>query len=167
MNEFVTMTLSSGKGNPVVGIITLIVIFGGIIWLSMTAVKNAGNGGAKKIKQTYGDKILEEGTFLKSMHYYLTKDEFLVQKYNAVFAAYRLSDLRYIGIRWDATQRLNVLYMTDADKKAVKPAQVIGGTKAAQKLYGGSMPAMKQAEAEKLRDVIIKYAPHVQYEEKQ
>ena len=166
MNGFYAVALSSGSGNPVVGVISLVVFFGVIILLSMAAVKNGSNGGAKKIKQTYGDKIVEEGTFLKSMHYYFTNDEFLVQKYNAVFAAYRLNDIRFISVRWDATKRLSVLYMTDAENKRLKPAEVIGGTKAAQKLYGGSLPAMKQAEAENLCKLIMKYAPNVHYEEK-
>lgn len=162
MNLLVAMLAGSGDVNPIFAILFIVVI----IVIALAAVKSGSNGGAKKIKQEYGDKIVEEGTFLKSMHYFFTQDEFLVQKYNAVFASYNLKDIRFVGIRWDATQRLFVLYLTDAEQKKLKPANVIGGTKAARKLYGEAMPAMKQPDAEKLRDLIIKHAPQAQFEEK-
>lgn len=162
MNQVIAVLSSGGSINPIFAVGFIVVV----ILLSLVAVKSGSNGGAKKIKQDYGEKIVEEGTFLKSMHYFFTQDEFLVQKYNAVFASYNLKDIRFVGIRWDATQRLFVLYLTDAEQKKLKPANVIGGTKAARKLYGEAMPAMKQPDAEKLRDLIIKHAPQVQFEEK-
>ena len=101
------------------------------------------------------------------MHYFFTQDEFLVQKYNVVFASYRLSDIRNLGLRWDATLRQTVLYMTDAEGKRVMPAEVVGGTKAARKMFGNNAVSMSQDEAIKVSALLLKYAPHIQLEGKQ
>jgi|GEM_PF-1967718 hypothetical protein len=164
--SILTAFLATTTDKPSVGaIIGIVAFFVAIIVLSVWSTVSASKKGANKIKEKYGDQILEEGTFSKSLHYFFTQNEFLAQKYSAVFAIYRLSDIRFIGIRWDSVQRTNVLYMTDAEGKRVKPAEVIGGTKAARKMYGSNMLAMNKEDIEKLCQLMFKYAPHIRYEE--
>ena len=165
MSSMVLILEASGEMS-IGGIIGIIVFFVLIIGGSIAAVVGDSKKGAKNIKEKFGDQILEEGTFSKSLHYFFTQNELIAQKYSAVFAIYRLSDIRSISIRWDTVQRTNVLYMTDSEGKRVKPAEVIGGTKAARKMYGGNALAMNKEDAEKLCRQIMKYAPHVQFEEK-
>ncbi len=167
MNMVTAFLQATTEKVPIGGIIGIVVFFGAIIGLSLWSTISASKKGAKKIKDKYGDQILEEGTFSKSLHYFFTQNEFLAQKYSAVFAIYRLSDIRYIDVRWDSVQRTNVLYMTDADGNRVKPAEVIGGTKAARKMYGNNMLSMNKEDIEKLCQLIFKYAPHVKFEQKQ
>ena len=164
--SILTAFLATTTDKPSVGaIIGIVAFFVAIIVLSVWSTVSASKKGANKIKEKYGDQILEEGTFSKSLHYFFTQNEFLAQKYSAVFAIYHLSDIRFIGIRWDSVQRTNVLYMTDAEGKRVKPAEVIGGTKAARKMYGSNMLAMNKEDIEKLCQLMFKYAPHIRYEE--
>lgn len=167
MNGLATFLATSSGQTPIGPVIGIVAFFGVIIALSLWSTKNAAKGGAKKIRAQYGDKILEEGVFSKSMHYFFTQDEFLVQKYNVVFASYRLSDIRNLGLRWDATLRQTVLYMTDAEGKRVMPAEVVGGTKAARKMFGNNAVSMSKDEAIKVSALLLKYAPHIQLEEKQ
>ena len=166
MKGLVALLASSG-GTPIGGIIGIVVFFGAIIALSLWSVKSAGRKGAQKIKEKYGDQIIDEGVFNKSMHYFFTQNEFLAQKYNVVFAVYRLSDIRVIGIRWDSVLRQNVLFMTDAEGKQVKPAEVVGGTKAAQKMYGKNMISAGKDDMVKICAALMKHAPHIQLEAKQ
>lgn len=166
MYGFVAFLASDGQ-TPIGPVIAIVAFFAAIIALSLWSTKNAAKNGAKKVRAKYGDKILEEGTFLKSMHYFFTQDEFLAQKYNDVFAIYRLSDIHTLGLRWDATQRQTVLYMTDAEGKRVKPAEVIGGTKAARKMFGGNAVGMDKDDAVKASALMLKYGPHIQLEGKQ
>ena len=84
-----------------------------------------------------------------------------------MFAIYRLSDIRTIGVRWDSVQRQNVLFMMDAEGNRIKPSEVIGGTKSARKMFGNNALAMNKADMEELCKNILKYAPHVRLEEKQ
>ncbi len=163
MSRLVTFLASTNEVNPI-AIIGIVVFFGGIIALSLWQTKSAAKKGAKKIRNKYGDRIMEEGTFSKSVHWFITKDELLAQKYYEVFAVYRLSDIRFIGIRWDAVLSQNVLFMTDAEGKRVKPSEVIGGTKAARKLYGNSAISLDKDSIQKVCDAIFKYAPNAQYE---
>jgi hypothetical protein len=163
-----TAFLATSTDSPSVGaIIGIIVFFGAIIALSLWSVKSAGKKGAQQIKDKYGDQIIDEGVFSKSLHYFFTQNEFLVQKYNVVFAIYRLSDIRFIDIRWDAVQRTNVLWMTDAEGNRVKPAEVIGGTKAAQKMYGSNMIGANKEDMKQICTALLKHAPHIQFEQKQ
>ena len=161
------VALLATSNPPIGGIIGIVVFFGAIIALSLWSTKNQGKKGAQKIKDKYGDQIIEEGVFNKSMHYFFTQNEFLAQKYNVVFAVYNLSDIRTIGVRWDSVQRTNVLFMTDAEGKQVKPAEVIGGTKSAQKMFGKNLIAANKEDMEKICVALIKHAPHIQFEQKQ
>ena len=102
--------------------IGIVVFFVAIIGLSIWSTVTASKKGAQKIKDKYGDQVIDEGVFSKSLHYFFTQNDFLVQKYSAVFAAYRLSDIRFIDIRWDSVQRTNVLWMTDAEGNRLTPA---------------------------------------------
>ena len=151
---------------PIGGIIGIVVFFGAIIALSLWSTKSAGKKGAQKLKEKYGDQIIEEGVFNKSMHYFFTQNEFLVQQYNVVFAVYRLSDIRFIDIRWDSVQRSNVLWMTDAEGKRLYPSEVVGGTKAAQKMYGKNLVAAGKDDMQKIVASLISHAPHIQFEQK-
>ena len=167
MSSLVAFLTSSGGNKQIVGIITIVVFFGGIIALSLWSTMTAAKKGAKKIRNKYGDRIIGEGVFSKSLHYFFTQDEFLAQKYNAVFAIYRLSDIRTIGVRWDSVQRLNVLFMMDADGNRIKPSEVIGGTKAARKMFGNNALSMNKDDMVELCKSILKYAPHVRLETKE
>ena len=152
---------------PSVGaIIGIVVFFVAIIGLSIWSTVTASKKGAQKIKDKYGDQIIDEGVFSKSLHYFFTQNEFLVQKYNVVFAIYRLSDIRFIDIRWDSVQRTNVLWMTDAEGNRLKPAEVIGGTKAAQKMYGSNLLGANKEDMQKIVAALLKHAPHIQFMEK-
>ncbi|MBO4651787.1 MAG: hypothetical protein J5649_00480 [Lachnospiraceae bacterium] len=152
---------------PSVGaIIGIVVFFVAIIGLSIWSTVTASKKGAQKIKDKYGDQIIDEGVFSKSLHYFFTQNEFLVQKYNVVFAIYRLSDIRFIDIRWDSVQRTNVLWMTDAEGNRLKPAEVVGGTKAAQKMYGGNLVGANKEDMQKIVAALLKHAPHIQFLEK-
>lgn len=162
-----TAFLQAATTKPSVGaIIGIVAFFVAIIGLALWSTFSAGKAGAKKIKEKYGDRIIAEGTFSKSLHYFFTADEFLAQKYNAVFAIYRLSDIRFIGSRWDTVQRKNVFFMTDAEGSRVKPVEVVGGTKSARKMFGDNLLSMNKADMETLCKMILKYAPHVRFEEK-
>ena len=161
------VTFLATEQPPIGGIIGIVVFFGAIIGFSLWSTMSASKGGAKKIKKQYGDRIIAEGKFNKSMYYFFTQDEFLAQKYSAVFAIYRLSDIRTIGVRWDSVQRQNVLFMMDAEGNRIKPSEVIGGTKSARKMFGNNALAMSKADMEELCKNILKYAPHVRLEEKQ
>lgn len=166
MYGLVAFLATADKPSPgaIIGIVAFFVaIIGLSIWSTVTASKK----GAQKIKAKYGDQIIEEGVFSKSLHYFFTQNEFLVQKYNVVFAAYRLSDIRFIDIRWDSVQRTNVLWMTDAEGNRLKPAEVIGGTKAAQKMYGGNLLSADKEDMKKICAALLKHAPHIQFEQKQ
>ena len=152
---------------PSVGaIIGIVVFFVAIIGLSIWSTVTASKKGAQKIKDKYGDQVIDEGVFSKSLHYFFTQNDFLVQKYSAVFAAYRLSDIRFIDIRWDSVQRTNVLWMTDAEGNRLKPAEVIGGTKAAQKMYGNNLVGANKEDMQKIVAALLKHAPHIQFMEK-
>ncbi|MBP5353570.1 MAG: hypothetical protein J6Y67_00360 [Lachnospiraceae bacterium] len=152
---------------PSVGaIIGIVVFFVAIIGLSIWSTVTASKKGAQKIKDKYGDQVIDEGVFSKSLHYFFTQNDFLVQKYSAVFAAYRLSDIRFIDIRWDSVQRTNVLWMTDAEGNRLKPAEVIGGTKAAQKMYGSNLVGANKEDMQKIVAALLKHAPHIQFMEK-
>lgn len=152
---------------PSVGaIIGIVVFFVAIIGLSIWSTVTASKKGAQKIKDKYGDQVIDEGVFSKSLHYFFTQNDFLVQKYSAVFAAYRLSDIRFIDIRWDSVQRMNVLWMTDAEGNRLKPAEVIGGTKAAQKMYGSNLVGANKEDMQKIVAALLKHAPHIQFMEK-
>lgn len=152
---------------PSVGaIIGIVVFFVAIIGLSIWSTVTASKKGAQKIKDKYGDQIIDEGVFSKSLHYFFTQNEFLVQKYNVVFAIYRLSDIRFIDIRWDSVQRTNVLWMTDAEGNRLKPAEVVGGTKAAQKMYGSNLVGTNKEDMQKIVASLLKHAPHIQFLEK-
>ena len=83
-----------------------------------------------------------------------------------MFAIYRLSDIRFIDIRWDSVQRTNVLWMTDAEGNRLKPAEVVGGTKAAQKMYGGNLLGANKEDMQKIVASLLKHAPHIQFMEK-
>lgn len=162
-----TAFLATSTDSPSVGaIIGIIAFFGAIIALSLWSVKSAGKKGAQQIKNKYGDQIIDEGVFSKSLHYFFTQNEFLVQKYNVVFAIYRLSDIRFIDIRWDSVQRSNVLWMTDAEGKRLYPSEVVGGTKAAQKMYGKNLVAAGKDDMQKIVASLISHAPHIQFEQK-
>lgn len=161
MSNMVLAATASGEMSPG-GIIGIVIFFVAIIGLAVWSTVSGSKNGAKQIKEKFGNQILEEGTFSKTQHYFFTQNELIAQKYNAVFAIYQLSDIRSVDIRWDSVQRTNVVYMANAEGKYVKPAEVIGGTKAAQKMYGGNALAMNEGDAKKLCQLIIKYAPHVQ-----
>ena len=152
---------------PSVGaIIGIVVFFVAIIGLSIWSTVTASKKGAQKIKDKYGDQVIDEGVFSKSLNNFFTQNDFLVQKYSAVFAAYRLSDIRFIDIRWDSVQRTNVLWMTDAEGNRLKPAEVIGGTKAAQKMYGSNLVGANKEDMQKIVAALLKHAPHIQFMEK-
>ncbi len=161
--SFSILVADSPSPGAIIGIVIFLVL---VIVLPLMSVKSAGKGGAKKIKELYGDKIIDEGQFMGSMHYFFTADEFIVQKYNAVFATYRLQDIRKIALMWDPTQRLYVLLLADADQAGVKPAEIIGGTKAAQKMFGKNYAAMKENDGKDIIAKLLKYAPHIQLMEK-
>lgn len=150
---------------PIGGIIGIVVFFGAIIALSLWATKSGSKKSANKIREKYAGQIIDEGVFSKSMHYFFTKDEFLAQKYNDVFAIYRLGDISAISVRWDSVQRSNVLFMTDAEGNKVKPSEVIGGTKSAQKMFGKNLLSMGKDDMEKLCGALLRHAPHIRFEQ--
>ncbi|MBO4766324.1 MAG: hypothetical protein K6B39_08000 [Lachnospiraceae bacterium] len=163
MKELTAFLATSGDMS-VKGIILIAVFFVGIIALSLWSVKNAAKNGAKKIRKQYADSIVEEGVFGGSLHWFITKDQLLAQRYNDVFAIYRFSDISKLGVRWDSVQRENVLFLTDESGNRVKPAEVVGGTKAARKMFGNNALAMGKDDIANLCKAILRNAPHIQVE---
>lgn len=55
--------------------------------------------------------------------------------------------------------------MTDAEGNKVKPSEVIGGTKSAQKMFGKNLLSMGKDDMEKLCGALLRHAPHIRFEQ--